>query len=119
MSLSVENELKASAGMAPVRAGTIWNAPEAGDSAPERSRSPDGPRASEARPGGNPGVAEFDDRGPRFRGDGSLRPPDFAPASRALHPGYKLPEATSYRELLGAIDALGCAGGTGPPRGPP
>ena len=35
MSLSVENELKASAGMAPVRAGTIWNAPGFGDSAPE------------------------------------------------------------------------------------
>src|ERR1700688_1893594 len=53
-----------------------------------RARSPDGPRASEARSGGNPGIAEYGDGGPRFRGDGTLRPPDFALASRALHPGY-------------------------------
>jgi hypothetical protein len=74
MSLSVENELKASAGMAPVRAEPIWIAPE-------RARSPDGAGASPRNPGNES--------------------PDFAPASRALHPGY------SCHELLGAIDALG------------
>jgi hypothetical protein len=33
--LKLENQLKASAGMAPVCAGTICNAPDAGDFAPE------------------------------------------------------------------------------------